>query len=771
MYINIVSSYSTTNTPSNSGSTATCGFSSQATTQLGVKGTSSGSASVSLPKDIAQTPIFHPVQPVNIKFPQTRFSNVPRSFNPSWYKTYSWLEYSVELDACFCYPCRLFGTVSSGSSRPEPTFTSIGFKDWKHATGNKGTLNGHSNSFSHKQAVIAWEQYKINSKQGTTISDHLSTTRAAHIAENQHYIKTIAEILLLCSRQEIGIRGHRESSESMNRGNFLELLHLVAKHDSVVQQRFSNSPKNAIYTSPDIQNDLIHIMASMVRSKICSEVKKAFYYSILADETKDCSKMEQLSIVVRYVNTELATIHEHFLTYVEAKILDAEALSTYILNTLQQNGLDYNGIVSQGYDGASVMSGCCSGVQQRIRQVVPQAIYVHCYAHCLNLVLVDTTKTVSEAAEFFAMMEKLYVFVSTSKVHKVYMEKQSELYPSKAAHQLKPLSDTRWACRFFSVEAVYSTFDAIVATLEYVGNDDDKNKAIEAKGILLQIQTFKFLITLILFWRILSLTKSLSDQLQSTNINTASAADLVAATIEVLQKFRSNEEWSKLYKYATDVASLNNISITSTKTQRQRKAPRRLDDVIVLESTGGRDLLTGSEDYKVSLYFPVLDAMIVELQRRFADKNLHIMRAIQSCNPESSCFLETNTLIPLAEAYGLDKESLTMECILAKRTLVGKDISSISDVLTEVFPLRAAFPTLLRVLQIGLTIVVSTAECERSFSALKRTKTYLRSSMSEQRLTDLAVLSIEKELSQSLSLDEVVQNFSGSDKNRRIQLA
>ena len=172
----------------------------------------------------------------------------------------------------------------------------------------------------------------------------------------------------------------------------------------------------------------------------------------------------------------------------------------------------------------------------------------------------DTTKTVSEAAEFFAMMEKLYVFVSTSKVHKAYMEKQSELYPSKPPHQLKPLSDTLWACRLFSVEAVCSTFDAIVAALQYVGNDDDKNKAIEAKGILLLIQTYKFLITLILIWRILSLTKSLSDQLQSTNINTASAADLVAATIEVLKKLRSNEEWIKFYKYATDVASLNKIS-------------------------------------------------------------------------------------------------------------------------------------------------------------------------------------------------------------------
>ena len=102
----------------------------------------------------------------------------------------------------------------------------------------------------------------------------------------------------------------------------------------------------------------------------------------------------------------------------------------------------------------------------------------------------------------------------------------------------------------------------------------------------------------------------------------------------------------------------------------------------------------------------------------------------------------------------------------SKRTL---DITSITDVLKEVFPLSAAFPTLLRIIQIGLMIVVSTAECERSLSALKHTKTYLRSSMPEQRLTDLAVLSIEKEISQSLSLDKVVTNFSGAEK-RRIEL-
>ena len=70
-----------------------------------------------------------------------------------------------------------------------------------------------------------------------------------------------------------------------------------------------------------------------------------------------------------------------------------------------------------------------------------------------------------------------------------------------------------------------------------------------------------------------------------------------------------------------------------------------------------------------------------------------------------------------------------------------------------------------------MTICVNTAHCERSFSALKRIKTYLRSTMKEQRLADLAILSIERELSSSISLNEVVNIFQGEDHNRRITLS
>ena len=108
------------------------------------------------------------------------------------------------------------------------------------------------------------------------------------------------------------------------------------------------------------------------------------------------------------------------------------------------------------------MSGHCTGVQQRIKQVAPQALYVHCYAHCLNLVLVDTTKTIPQASEYFALMETLYVFISTTKACTIYLEKQHVLHPDKPERCLQKLSDTRWTCRFDAVEVVCSTFDAIL---------------------------------------------------------------------------------------------------------------------------------------------------------------------------------------------------------------------------------------------------------------------------------------------------------------------
>ena len=90
-----------------------------------------------------------------------------------------------------------------------------------------------------------------------------------------------------------------------------------------------------------------------------------------------------------------------------------------------------------------------------------------------------------------------------------------------------------------------------------------------------------------------------------------------------------------------------------------------------------------SEHFKTTLYLPVLDAILSELERRFMDKNLMHMRAVQACAPQSPHFLKSNQLAPLADSYGLDRSTLDMECTLAKHTLNGKELDEIIDVLCE----------------------------------------------------------------------------------------
>ncbi len=99
------------------------------------------------PSDLGITKHHSPCQPVMSKFPSRTIAGKQRSFNSTWYTSYSWLEYSVETDACFCFPCRMFH-VEEGSSKDK--FTKLGFRDWKHVTGNTGILRIHDRCLSHR---------------------------------------------------------------------------------------------------------------------------------------------------------------------------------------------------------------------------------------------------------------------------------------------------------------------------------------------------------------------------------------------------------------------------------------------------------------------------------------------------------------------------------------------------------------------------------------------------------------------------------------------
>ena len=72
---------------------------------------------------------------------------------------------------------------------------------------------------------------------------------------------------------------------------------------------------------------------------------------------------------------------------------------------------------------------------------------------------------------------------------------------------------------------------------------------------------------------------------------------------------------------------------------------------------------------------------------------------------------------------------------------------------------EAAFPLIICLLILAMTFPVTSASAERSFSALKRIKIYLISTMHQDRLCHLAILSIERTLSGSLDMDKVIDKF------------
>ena len=139
------------------------------------------------------------------------------------------------------------------------------------------------------------------------------------------------------------------------------------------------------------------------------------YFTLLVDETKDLSKTEH-AFVVRY--TFECDVHKEYIGFRATEDLNAESLSGAMQDEMKQIGININNVVALGYNGAAVMSGRCSGVQQRIREIVPQAINVHCFAHRLNLVIVQAAvKGVVHITDIFATLQLCYNFLSGSNVH------------------------------------------------------------------------------------------------------------------------------------------------------------------------------------------------------------------------------------------------------------------------------------------------------------------------------------------------------------------
>lgn len=168
-----------------------------------------------------------------------------------------------------------------------------------------------------------------------------------------------------------------------------------------------------------------------------------------------------------------------------------------VIALVEENNLKLENFRGQGYDGAANMSGRFNGLQSRILKRNPKALYVHCQAHCLNLVLVESAKLNICFVSFFNLVEKLYVFVvNSSKQHCAFIEMQKMMYPDRRPLELKKPSDTRWACRETALCTLRKVLPAVMQFLEEMTQEDPPDSSAGDAVILLKSINFEFFLCL-----------------------------------------------------------------------------------------------------------------------------------------------------------------------------------------------------------------------------------------------------------------------------------
>ena len=125
--------------------------------------------------------------------------------------------------------------------------------------------------------------------------------------------------------------------------------------------------------------------------------------------------------------------------------------------------------------------------------------------------------------------------------------------------------------------------------------------------------------------------------------------------------------------------------------------------------------------------------------------------------------------IAVISAYPeMDADRLAMQLAMMRRQ--NWQVDSVDDIATKLASaqsvVRSMFDPVEQLVRLLLTIPCSSAEAERSFSSLRRLKTYLRSSMSQQRLNHLAVLHVHRDRLYSIDIDVITREFVAKPENR-----
>ena len=679
-----------------------------------------------------------------------------RQFQPVWYERYPWLVLCMTKLKAFCHLCK-YCTKNKLLEHPsDSAFVSLGYDNWKRALER---FQRHADCLSHKEAAK-----KVMQIQRPGIDCLLDGQCLKSQQLHRRMLYTVLSSLRFLVRQGLAIRGHDEMES-----NLMQLL-LLRCDDIPDLKRWLHEKR---FLSSDISNEVVKIMSNRLLRGLLQDIRDTSYFSLIVDEATDTCHQEQLSISVRWVD-DVFEIHETVIQLINVPKTDSATLTACIKDCLVRLGLPLSQCRGQAYDGAANMSGHIRGVAAQIQEIEPTAVYVHCLAHSTNLSLQAVGKNVLPIRDALDLVMEVGQLIRFSpKRSSLFSSLQEQMSPGSPS--LKPLCPTRWTVRTRAIEAVIANYGVLTEALTEIHDNGRDEYALKAGGYLTAMERFSTYFGLKLSHLVFSATEQLSVSLQSKNTTVQEAIGCADVTKKFLQDQRNDRKFEAFYlrvvEEAKDLASEPTLP-------RHKRRPQRIE----FSSCPGHRF-EDAKSYFRHQYFEVLDTACGELERRFQQRGgMSVAATLEKLFLDASneqrivgdfpeeirqysndvnlqnLQVQLQMLPNLIKTYNQMHPSTAIKRVTSLRTLC--------EVIQSISGSRIMFSEVCRLLHIALTIPVTSATAERSFSVLRRLKTYLRSTMSQQRLNHLLLLHIHKDRTDTIDLVSIAKEFISINERR-----
>ena len=297
------------------------------------------------------------------------------------------------------------------------------------------------------------------------ISAQLSATfNEARSVNQQNLLKILLNVKFL-ARQALPLRGHGSGKNS----NFTQ-LYLLLEEENEGLKAWRTGKKINKYVHSTIQNEMMQIMALRVLREVAENIHDVNFYLIMCDEATDVKNASELVVCLRWVDDALET-HDEFIGLRNMPNTDADSIVRKLKDVLLRMHLKLTKCRGQCYDGCATKSGSKNRVAVQIKSEEERALYTHCYAHSINLVVGDTIKVCPVYKGTIDSTYELPKLVKVSpkrdaKLNYIQMEnnfsgsyEDGEFVDGLKNLTIKLFCHTRWTVRADCLNGVITKFD------------------------------------------------------------------------------------------------------------------------------------------------------------------------------------------------------------------------------------------------------------------------------------------------------------------------